>query len=305
MSGEAPSAPGGLIREILVTPRDAAEPLRLTLRELSSSDDYARCEALQRATWGQNFAEIALAAMMMITQKVGGLAAGAFDGRGELLGCLFGITGLRDRRPAHWSHVMAVHDAARGLGIGRHLKIFQRDFLLGLGVPVAYWSYDPLVSRNAHLNLNRLGAEPVEYARDLYGPGDENALHRGIGTDRFIVEWRLREPRVGKALKNELDPPDSWRRAPIVNTGGDGRPYGDDFDLPDLDIVRVEIPADIHAVKRDQPRTAVLWRRATRRALQGYMDRGYRIRGLVRDGDRSCYALQLDEDPAGTAPAAR
>ncbi len=292
MKAEKPSGPTPLIREILVTPRDAVEPLRLTVRELTSGDDYARCEALQRATWGQDFAEFASASMMMITRKVGGLAAGAFDDRGELIGCLFGITGLRRGQPAHWSHLMAVRDNARGLGIGRHLKIFQRDFLLGLGVPAAYWSYDPLVSRNAHLTLTRLGAEPVEYARDLYGPGDDNELHRGIGTDRFIVEWRLQDSRVGKALKNELGQPDGWRRAPIVNADGAGRPRDDDFDLPDVDVVRVEVPGDIQTVKRDQPQDAVLWRRASRRALQGYMGRGYRVRGLVRDDGRSCYALE-------------
>jgi predicted GNAT superfamily acetyltransferase len=286
-----------LVREIAVTPRDAVEPLRLTLRELASADDYARCEALQRATWGQGFVEIASAATMMISQKVGGLSAGAFDGGGELVGCLFGISGVRrDRtgrtRRAHWSHIMAVRDGARGLGIGRHLKVFQRDFLLGLDIPVAYWSYDPLVSRNAHLNLDRLGAEPIEYARDLYGPGDDNELHRGIGTDRFIVEWRLRDPRVEQALRDELTQPPSWRQAPIVNADGAGRPLDGDFDLPDAGVVRVEIPADVQAVKRDQPSTAVLWRHATRRAFQGYMARGYRVRGLVREGGRSFYALE-------------
>jgi predicted GNAT superfamily acetyltransferase len=298
MTAENPAGAGILVHEIEVRSRHAdGMALRLTLRELESADDYARCEALQRATWGQGFAEVASAPMMKITQKVGGLAAGAFDDRGELLGCLFGISGLRrDRsgrsRRAHWSHIMAVRDESRGLGIGRQLKLFQRDFLLGLEVEAAYWTYDPLVARNAHLNLDRLGAEPIEYARDFYGPGDENELHRGIGTDRFLVEWRLRDPRVERALRDELPQPESWRQAPIVNADGGGRPLEDDFELPDVDVVRVEVPADVHAVKRDQPRTAVLWRRATRHALQGYMARGYRVRGLVRDGGRCGYALE-------------
>ncbi len=290
------------IRDIELTRRGTGEPLRITLRELASDDDYTRCEALQRATWGQDFVEIATAPMMKITQKVGGLAAGAFDDRGELLGLLFGISGVRDGKRAHWSHIMAVHDQARGLGIGRQLKIFQRDFLLALDVYAAYWTYDPLVSRNAHLNLVRLGAEPIEYVRDFYGPGDDNELHRGIGTDRFIVEWRLRDPGVVRTIAGELVQPDSWHMAPIVNCDASSRPRDDDFELPDAEVVRVEIPMDVQAVKSDQPQTAALWRRSTRRALKAYMKRGYRVRGLVRSDDRSCYALERGAAPGEEKP---
>ena len=281
-----------LSRDIRVATGDSTETRRVTLRELVSDDDYARSEVLQQATWGEGFAELVTGPMMMITQKVGGLAAGAFDEHGELLACIYGITGLRGGRAAHWSHIMAVREGDRSSGIGRHLKIFQREFLLALGVEFAYWSFDPLVSRNAHLNLNRLGAEPAEYARDLYGSGDQNELHRGIGTDRFIVEWRLRDPRVEDAIGGSSTAPTHWNDAPIVNSDAAGQPSSDDFELPDEDVLRVEIPADIQPIKDHDPGTAVRWRRCTRRAFESALGSGYRILGLTRRDGRSFYALE-------------
>ncbi len=281
-----------LVQEILLEFGAPRQPLAITLRQLVSDDDYARCEDLQQATWGQDFAEVVRPTVMMICQKVGGLVAGAFDPSGELLGCIVGLTGLRDGRPAHWSHLAAVRRDARGMGLGRQLKLYQRRFLLGLGVDVAYWSYDPLVARNAHLNLNRLGAEPVEYAHDLYGRGDDNELHRGIGTDRFIVEWRLDDRRVEEALAGDLMAPAAWSRATVVNTDGEGEPRRDDFDLPDAAAVRVAVPGEIQAVNRERPRVAVAWRRSTRRAFEGYLARGYRVRGFIRAGEHCFYVLE-------------
>ncbi len=277
-----------LVQEIELEP--GAPPV--VLRQLASDDDYARCEALQQVTWGEDFAEIVRPTMMMICQKVGGLVAGAFDSRGELLGCIVGLTGLDRGRPVHWSHLMAVRDEVRGRGLGRRLKLYQRRFLLELGVQVARWSYDPLVARNAYLNLVRLGAEPVEYVRNLYGEGDENELHRGIGTDRFIVEWWLDHPRVERALAGGLDPPSSWDRAPVVNVAPSGEPLDGGFDLPDAAAVRVAAPAEIQAVKRRRPDLAVAWRRSTRHAFEGYLARGYLVRGFLRGAEGCFYVLE-------------
>lgn len=276
-------------------PPHADRPLRLTLRHLRSDDDYARCEALQEATWGKGFKEIANATMMMISQKVGGVAAGAFDPQGELRGLVFGISGVRGGHPAHWSHILAVDVPFHGRGIGRHLKAYQRDYLLHLGIDRMYWSYDPLVARNAHLNLQRLGAEPVEYARDLYGDGGQNLQHRGLGTDRFIVEWRLREspealPGHGRTSETQLE-------APVVNSEADGAPRTDAFELPSLAWVRVEIPPDIQTLKEEAPEAALAWRLSTRRAFLGYLRQGHRVVGFQRRTNRCFYLVHRPEEP--------
>ena len=268
---------------------------RLTLRSFKTDDDYARCEALQQATWGEGFAEIASATMMKITQKVGGVSAGAFDDTGELRGLVFGITGLRDGRPAHWSHILAVDSTLRGQGVGRHLKIFQRDFLLHLGVHHMYWTYDPLEAKNAHLNLTRLGAEPEEYHKDFYGDGSRNALHRGIGTDRFIVHWRLDGERTRSALKADVGPPAAWSEAPVVNVDPNGTPDPAAPPPGSLPYLRIEVPANIQTLKSEDLPQAVAWRHASRHAFQRAMGHGYRVVGFLRWDGRTAYVLQAPE----------
>lgn len=277
-------------RTLEVVDRDGSSPLRLTLRSLTSADDYARCEALQEATWGAGFNEIASATMMMISQKVGGVAAGAFDDDGELRGLIFGISGMRDGRPAHWSHVMAVDTALHGRGIGRHLKAYQRQLLLDIGIDVMYWTYDPLVARNAHLNLERLAAEPVEYARDLYGDGSHNLQHRGLGTDRFIVRWEMRDDQVERRLAARPPAPTDAATPPPVNSDN-GSPKDPGFQLPDAHIIRIEIPHDIQTLKNEHPELARRWRLSTRHAFLGYMQQGYRVRGFQRLDQRCFYRL--------------
>ena len=128
---------------------------RFHLRPLSTPEDYAACVRLQRETWGEEFTELVTPVILMLTQKVGGIAAGAFDGVGQLAGFIYGLTGFHDGQPVHWSHMLAVLPQFEGLGIGRRLKEFQRDLLLEKGITSVRWTFDPLVARNAHLNYNR------------------------------------------------------------------------------------------------------------------------------------------------------
>ncbi len=277
----------------------AGEPLRLELRSLGP-DDYDQCEELQRTTWGDSFAEIYPGSMMMITQKIGGVVAGAFDEDGVLVGFVLGMTGVRDGRLCHWSHMAAVREGLRSGGLGRHLKLFQRRLLLKIGVELAEWTYDPLESRNAHLNLNRLGALPVEYLRDVYGDGSTSALHTGIGTDRLVVRWELTSPAVEAAIAGrpaELAP--SLGEAPIPNVDADGRPRTDPFELPPSPALRIETPSNLQAVKTADLDAAKAWRASTRRAFEAAFAAGYAVRGLLReekDGKihRSFYALTAD-----------
>lgn len=229
------------------------------IRPLTSPADYAACVELQELVWGAG-EETIPPIMLQVSQKVGAIAAGAFDTRGKMLGCVFGLTGLRHGRVAHWSHMLAVRPEARDQGIGRRLKRYQRARLLPMGVPTMYWTFDPLVARNAHLNLNRLGATVEEYVPDMYGPGDQSPLDRGIGTDRLVVRWDLRR-RVRRPLP----------RSPSL---------------------RVEIPRDIHALRDQDPDQARAWRTTTRRAFLYYLKRGYRVGGF-HGGPRSeqCFYL--------------
>ena len=112
----------------------------LVLRRFESRDDHQQCVELQRATWGRDFTECVPPSILQVSQKVGSVAAGAFDEDGRLAGFVFGLSGLRDGRSAHWSHMLAVRSELRGTGLGTKLKAFQRDLLLESGIEVARWT---------------------------------------------------------------------------------------------------------------------------------------------------------------------
>jgi predicted GNAT superfamily acetyltransferase len=151
------------------------------------------------------------------------------------------------------------------------------------------WTYDPLEARNAHLNLNHLGAEVVEYIEDMYAGEMGSDLAQGIGTDRFIVRWRIASDRVAGILAGDpaSDP------APFEGTPVLGLKAADEASpLPEVPRVRVEIPASIQDVKAMRPDEAPVWRQSTRRAIEHYFERGYRVTAYLREGDRRFYGLE-------------
>jgi predicted GNAT superfamily acetyltransferase len=257
----------------------------LTFRPLSSAHDFDACVELQKATWGWDFSEPVPPSILKIVQKVGGIAAGAFDSGGRILGFVFGLTGVQDGRLIHWSHMLAVDPAGRDLGLGTRLKLYQRECLLPLGVEEVQWTYDPLEARNAHLNFNHLGVEVAEYVEDMYENELGSELARGIGTDRFIVSWKIAGERTAQALRDRrAGSADPFRDAPIANPGGEER------DLPEDPRVRVEIPETIQALKAGQPEAAAAFRQSTRRAFETCLARGYRVEAFYRDpADGRCF----------------
>jgi predicted GNAT superfamily acetyltransferase len=234
---------------------------------------------LQRVTWGARFGDLVRPTMLMIAQKMGGIAAGAFDEDDDMAGFVFGITGWREGAPSHWSHMLAVQPGWQNLGVGARLKQYQRASLLASGVPVMMWSFDPLVARNAHLNLVRVGARVREYVRDLYEPDPHNTMDTVIGTDRFIVEWEL-----AGAAPPSMDPFDAADDIPVVEAEvrkGVAHPRVGDFTT--FPTVRIEIPEDIQRLKKRHQEVAISWRLATREAFLWYLDRHYSVIGLVGD----------------------
>jgi predicted GNAT superfamily acetyltransferase len=265
----------------------------VTLRELSGHEDYLACVALQKETWGQDLSEVVPPSILKISQRVGSVAAGAFDAQGRMLGFVFGLTGIDARggpplRLLHWSHMLAVKPEARDLHLGTRLKLYQRELLLPLGVEAVQWTYDPLEARNAHLNLNRLGAEVEEYVEEMYADEMGSELARGIGTDRFVVEWRIAGERVARALAGRPPAiPEHVAGAPVISPGGG--PTGGE--LPGTPGVRVEIPENIQALKAENPDEAWAWRLSTRQAFEHYLSRGYRVAAFWRDQGRCFYGL--------------
>jgi predicted GNAT superfamily acetyltransferase len=245
------------------------------IRSLASLEDCDACVALQREIWGDE-SDIVPAALLHVVDFVGGIAAGAFDADGALLGFVFGMTGIHDGELAHWSHMLGVRDTARNLGVGRLLKEYQRRALAEIGVRRIFWTFDPLMAKNAYFNLNRLGAVVVEYVPDMYGP-TASPLHLGLPTDRLIV-----------CLTTAAQP-----AAPFTMPAGEGLPVmtqfphpGDRMLAPGDDrppIVLVEMPADILDDVARAPARAATWRLALRERFQWALDHAYTPRAVHRN----------------------
>ena len=277
------------------------------IRSFASRADYDACVRLQRETWGEDFVDAVPATILMVSQRVGGVSAGAFDADGRLLGFVFGISGIRDGELAHWSDMLAVRPEARGAGLGKRLKHFQRDQLLARGIRRMLWTYDPLVARNANLNLNSLGARPVEYVVNMYGD-TRSALHAGLDTDRFIVEWRLdqrapvrAEPAAGTAPAGGASRLEGTGTTAVVDPVWFAR----ERPLPADPCVRVAAPADIDGIKGADPACARAWQQAQRRAFTWYLANGYRVSGFEhrRPPDDSHYLVTTAPNPATGTPA--
>lgn len=267
----------------------------VVIRPLISEAELAHGVRIQRLTWGDAFTEVVPATILQICQKIGGVAAGAFDAKGHMLGFVFGLTGVYGGRPVHWSHMLAVRSEARGLGLGKRLKLYQRETLLAAGVVEVRWTFDPLVAQNANLNLNALGAEIESYVPEMYGSNTGSDLHSGLGTDRLVALWKIDHPRVAQAIAGQLPAPPAARvQAPVVNADASGKPSAAKFGkLPVGRAVRIEVPADIQQVKAKALKTAREWRASTRRAFLWYLERGYRVVGFIPGGlgERCFYLL--------------
>ncbi len=177
----------------------------IIVRKCESLDEFRRCVELQREIWGEADLEVEPATMFVVAAHTGGQVLGAFDGD-RLVGYTLAVVGLRERVPYLHSHMTGVQSEYRDRGVGRMLKIFQRSEALGHGIRLIQWTFDPLEIRNAHFNLNRLGAICREYQPNLYGV-TTSPLHRGLATDRLLAEWHLDSARVVAGIENLVKDP--------------------------------------------------------------------------------------------------
>jgi predicted GNAT superfamily acetyltransferase len=172
----------------------------LVVRKCETLDEFNACVALQREIWGEADLEVEPATLFLVAAHTGGQVLGAFDGE-RLVGYTLAIVGLLEGRPYLHSHMTGVHAEYRDRGVGRLLKRFQRDEALGRGIRLIQWTFDPFELRNAHFNLDRLGAICRQYRPNLYGV-TTSPLHRGLPTDRLLAEWFLDSARVVAAIEN-------------------------------------------------------------------------------------------------------
>ncbi|HLW55363.1 MAG TPA: GNAT family N-acetyltransferase [Candidatus Angelobacter sp.] len=178
-----------------------ADAGRFVIRKCETIDELKACVALQKEVWNFDDADLVPLRLFVVGQKIGGQAIGAFDRdhHNELVGFVFSIPGARGGHAYLHSHMLAVRESWRDVGLGRRLKLAQRDDAIRNGFELIEWTFDPLEIKNAHLNLVRLGAIARRYSVNHYG-ASSSPLQGGLPTDRLFAEWWLKSKRVVNLL---------------------------------------------------------------------------------------------------------
>jgi predicted GNAT superfamily acetyltransferase len=175
------------------------------LRRCHSIEDFHACVALQKEVWNFTDAELVPLRMFVVADKVGGQVMGAFDGD-VMVGFALSVPGTRTGHVYLHSHMLAVRKDHRNGGLGRRLKLMQREDALARGIELIEWTFDPLEIKNAYLNIEKLGAIVRRYNINQYGI-TSSPLQGGLPSDRLIAEWWLRSKRVETLLTTGQNPP--------------------------------------------------------------------------------------------------
>jgi len=291
--------------------------MKLVIRRAFGPADMAQIEGLQREVWPGSETDVVPLHLLLTVAQNGGVVLVASEGE-RIVGFVMGFLGTDEASPnrvamarlKHCSHMLGVHPDFRDQGVGLELKRAQLLAVIEQGIRLVTWTYDPLMSVNAHLNIHRLGAVSRTYKREVYGPMRDE-LNQGIHSDRLQVDWWVTSNRVESRLQGSRPLLDlahylstGAQRLNSAGLGEDGlaRP-GDGAETPTTNLALVEIPPDFQQLKRADLGLAAEWRALTRSIFETAFQNGYVVTDFLHlKGEkfpRSYYVLSLGEATLG------
>jgi predicted GNAT superfamily acetyltransferase len=176
----------------------------LLIRNCSSLDEMSACVSLQKEVWNFTDPELVPLRMFVVAEKIGGQVIGAFD-HGKIVAFALSLPAWRGGHSYLHSQMLAVRSEYRNAGLGRQIKLFQREDALARGFELIEWTFDPLEIKNAYLNIERLGAIARRYHVNQYGI-TSSPLQGGLPSDRLVAEWWLKSNRVESLLREARKP---------------------------------------------------------------------------------------------------
>src|SRR3954465_12970682 len=244
------------------------EPSSLQIRQLESLTDFSQVVALQQEIWGFEDVELLPRRLFVVASKIGGQVLGGYDQDRLVAFCLC-IPGMKPGGRSYlYSHMLGVLGPYRNTGLGRRMKLVQREFALASNVEVIEWTFDPLELKNAFFNIEKLGAIVRRFVHNQYGTTSSH-LHAGLPTDRLIAEWHLRSSRAIEALA----------------AGSAERRPGEDV------LARIAVPAGIAEIRSEDPERARAVQASIGTQFDKYFREGLAVTGFERTSEFGTYVL--------------
>jgi predicted GNAT superfamily acetyltransferase len=267
-------------------------PGTMVIRKCHSLEEMSACVALQKEVWNFTDAELVPLRMFVVAGKIGGQVIGGFDD-GRMVGFAFSLPGVRGGHSYLHSQMLAVRPEYRNAGLGRQIKLFQRQDALAQGFELIEWTFDPLEIKNSYLNIERLGAIARRYNVNQYGI-TSSPLQGGLASDRLVAEWWLKSKRVENLLQSA--PESTWGQSPpAVQSPGGRQAMPSSFARPDsrgrlsprgFETLKViPVPAEIYEWKASpatRVRAAGVQESNRRDFLQAFSE-GLAVLGYERD----------------------
>ncbi|MFY9556432.1 MAG: hypothetical protein WAV47_17090 [Blastocatellia bacterium] len=244
--------------------------LDINIRECSSIEDFQQCVELERAVWKDDDLGIMPVRLYMISKACNAPTIGAFDSSGRLVGFVHTMIALMSGHVVYHSHLAAVVEDLRHKDIGFRMKLAQRQHAVDAGVPLITWTFDPLQSRNAHLNINKLGAVIRRYEVNYYSEGLSTVFDSGVPSDRVFAEWWVSSPHVESVLAGKS-----------VQVEGEVQ-----------SVVMRENINEVRAHSIDEHRK---WRLRVREGFQSKLADNLIVRGFEREAGTSRYLFASDD----------
>jgi predicted GNAT superfamily acetyltransferase len=257
----------------------------LLIRDLRSIEDLYQAIAVEKEVWGSNDDDLTSPTFAIASREAGHLWLGAFDGP-KMAGYAFAFHAMENGKLSIHSHMLAVREPYREYDLGTKLKLAQRERAMAQHIHEITWTFDPLQSKNAHLNFAKLGVVSNNYKADFYGLNSSSILHQN-STDRLWVKWPINSRRVENRLRgkdNRQEMLDALANIqPLVRFDGEGKPVHSDLtEALARQRVAIEIPSNIGEVEQTNPALAKDWRESTRWAFTESLKSGFFVAEYCR-----------------------
>ncbi len=239
----------------------------ILIRACHGIEEFEACVRVERAVWKSSDIDVVPIPLFVVASETGGQVLGAFHGT-DLVGFTLAIVGWRARKPFLHSHMTAVLDVHRDHGIGRRLKLYQREDALARGIALVEWTFDPLVTKNAYFNFMRLGAIARRYLPNAYGI-TSSPLHGSLPTDRLVAEWHLRSNRVRRVLAGKQTNAPTSKKA-----------------------MRITIPSNLEKLRSSEPMQAIQIQSEVRAEFLEWLGKGYAATGILPSEGGMDYILE-------------